>query len=113
MLPKFICTGCLSKISVFHEFYRDVHTAQRAFIEALVKSEPSHSEAVVVSPICVADVKVEAPSDDLNGSFALDDAVGQSQENASDTSMMEIDNAIDKVAIEVVKVESLQEFPGN
>lgn len=45
VLPKYICSGCFEKVSNFHGFYRDVHAAQRDFIDNLVKAEGGLGEA--------------------------------------------------------------------
>lgn len=43
LLPTYICTGCLDKVSEFHAYCQEILATQQHFVDNLVKQEPMDS----------------------------------------------------------------------
>lgn len=120
VLPKFICTVCLEKVTEFHAFYRDVHAGQQNFIQNWVKSEnPSSNDDIACSSainvideadetISVLDILVKPePDDRFYDAQSIDDEsfCGETFDNNSDDDAMDYEENVDDEP--TVKVENI------
>lgn len=128
LLPKYICTGCLEKITEFHAYCREILATQQHFIDNLVKQEPADavelSEAIAIPlPPVVVEEKVDefieaiiSQPIDHDESEAIEKATSGDDSDTSSTSDEMFNHSMDDFTDDfidepAIKVEQVDEEP--